>query len=207
MDTKRLLAKALAPLAVLHRSLGESSRRLWAYSRLRAELGEVDESVVVMGMPEIRGTANITLGKNLFLYRELYWETNERGAIHIGNGVVMSRGVHIVSFSGVVIGDGAMIGEYTSIRDANHRFGDRQSVRDSGHDTSPITIGKNAWVARGVTLLPGVSIGDHAIVGANAVVTKDVADGEIVAGIPAQPVGTTFIHSVFLSAARKRGKG
>ena len=211
MGSKKLIASALAPAAALHRRFGEPTRRLWAYARLRAHLGantgaypsDVDESVVVMGMPEIRGTGNIRLGKNLYLYRELYWETQQQGAIQVGDGVVMSRGVHIVSFSAITIGDGAMIGEYSSIRDANHRFGDGQSVRESGHDSSPISIGKNAWVSRGVTILPGVSIGDHAIVGANAVVTKDVADGEIVAGIPAKPMGSTFTNSVPFTAGRK----
>jgi acetyltransferase-like isoleucine patch superfamily enzyme len=143
---------------------------------------------VFLGTPELRGTGRIRFGSDLYLFRDLYLETHEQGEIDIGCGVVISRGAHIVAHTLVRIGAGAMIGEYSSIRDANHRFGGGVSIRYSGFDSKPITIGSNVWIGRGVTVLPGVTIGDGAIVGANAVVTKDVAPGEIVAGVPAKPL-------------------
>jgi len=65
-------------------------------------------------MPELHGSRRILLGRNLYLYRDLYLETREKGVIRIGDDVVLSRGVHLVAYSGIEIGDGSMIGEYSS---------------------------------------------------------------------------------------------
>jgi acetyltransferase-like isoleucine patch superfamily enzyme len=183
---KTLLVALLLPIA---RLLSQFSgfKRLWAHVRLRAALqAPLDASVVVLGPVEVQGTANIHLGKNLYLYRELYWETQAQGRIDIGDGVVLSRGVHIVAYDSVVLESGVMIGEYTSLRDANHQCIPGQSVRETGHEARPIRIGANVWIGRGVAILPGVTIGEGAVVGANAVVTKDVPAGAVVAGVPAR---------------------
>ncbi len=185
---KTLITALLKPVARLVDAL-EPLRRAWAHARLSARIdGPLPASVVVLGVPEIHGTGRIRLGEDLYLYRELYLETQEQGSITIGNGVVISRGTHIVSFARITIGEGAMIGEYTSIRDANHRLNDGGSVRHTGHDSAPITIERNVWIGRGVTVLPGVTIGEGAVIGANAVVTRDVPTGAIVAGVPAKPL-------------------
>ncbi len=190
MTAKRLITAVLAPPAYVATKLS-SLQRAWAHARLSFQIkGPVHVSVVVLGVPEVHGSGRIFLGTNLFLYRELYLETQARGEIHLGNDVVISRGVHIVAFSQVEVGDGSMIGEYTSIRDANHRFRGSDPTRSSGHSALPIRIGRNVWIGRGVAILAGVSIGDNAIVGANAVVTRDVPAGVVVAGVPARELST-----------------
>jgi acetyltransferase-like isoleucine patch superfamily enzyme len=189
---KRLLKRAFsAVLIAVLRPAGSALDgivRLWAFARLAARLkSPVHPSVVVLGTPEVQGSANITLGRDLMLYRELYLETQSQGRIQIGDGVVISRGTHIVSFCSVTIGAGTMIGEYASIRDANHAYGN-QSIRNSGHTGAPITIGRNAWIGRGAAILAGVSIGENAVVGANAVVTHNLAANTVVAGVPAREI-------------------
>jgi len=178
----------LAPLAALTDRLTPVGR-LWANTRLNTALGgTVPSSVVILNTPELHGTRQITLGENLYLYRDLYFETRENGYIKIGNDVVLSRGVHLAAYAGIIIEDGVMIGEYTSIRDANHQVIKGDSVRYSGHSGKAIHIHRNAWIGRGVTILGGVNIGEGAVIGANAVVTKDIPAGAVAVGVPAQVI-------------------
>lgn len=185
---KGFLATAIRPLARIAHAKEAGWRQFWSYISLDARVEQLDTSVVVLGPPEIHGTGRIEMGRHLYLYRDLYFETRESGVIRIGDDVVLSRGVHLVAYAGIDIGAGSMIGEYTSLRDANHRFGPGLAPRDSGHVARPICIGENVWIGRGVTVLPGVTIGDGAVIGANAVVTHDVPPATVVTGVPARPV-------------------
>jgi acetyltransferase-like isoleucine patch superfamily enzyme len=181
-----------APLRLLLKStlkLRESARRLYFHADLASQLStNLPGSVVVLGPALVYGTGNIQFGARTLLYPGLHLETQEAASIALGEGVVLSRGVHLVAMAGITIGRGSMIGEYTSVRDANHQRLPDTPIRDAGHTAKPIVLGDEVWIGRGVTILGGVTIGNHATVGANAVVTRDVAPGEIVAGVPATPI-------------------
>jgi len=164
-------------------------RRLYAHTSLAAKLHQpLPSSVVVLGRISVHGSGNICIGQDTLLYPDLHLETQSPAAITLGNSVVLSRGVHLVAMAGITIGNGCMIGEYTSIRDANHARAEGQSLRDSGHTAQPVFLGDQVWVGRGVTILGGVIIGDYATIGANAVVTHDVPAHAVVAGVPARPL-------------------
>jgi acetyltransferase-like isoleucine patch superfamily enzyme len=80
-----------------------------------------------------------------------------------------------------------LIAEMVSIRDSDHRHMiTTVPYHEQGHLTSPTIIGNNVWLGSKVVVLRGVTIGDNAIVGANAVVTHDVPPGVIVGGVPAR---------------------
>ena len=90
---------------------------------------------------------------------------------------------------GVSIGDNTILGPYCVIHSANHRM-ERLDipVQLQGHEPKAVYIGKNVWFGARVTILPGVSIGDNAVIGASSVVTKDIPAYAIAAGNPARVI-------------------
>ena len=186
---KPALVRLLVPFAgAWRRIVIDRWLRVWSLARLQEAVGgEIHASNVILGPVAVHGTGNIHFGRNAMFYPGVYLETQGEGRIEIGDDVVFSSGVHIVAFDRVTIGRGAMIGEFSSLRDANHNP-DPVSVRRSGHTSAPIEVGDNAWIGRGACVLKGVRLGANCIVAANAVVTRDVGAGTLVAGVPAHPL-------------------
>lgn len=183
---KSALSLPLRAVLRLTSGVRESATRLYAHASLAAQLRPpLPASVVVLGRSTVHGTGAIQFGEHTLLYPDLHLETQGSASIELGDGVVLSRGVHLVAMAGITIGRGCMIGEYTSIRDANHVRREGVPLRDAGHSAKPIILGEEVWIGRGVTILGGISIGDHATVGANAVVTRDVPANAVVGGVPA----------------------
>ncbi|MGR3759091.1 sugar O-acetyltransferase [Roseobacteraceae bacterium NS-SX3] len=107
--------------------------------------------------------------------------------ITLGSRVYMNAGCTILDTAPVVIGDGTMLGPGVKIFCAQHHK--ERSLRAAGLEKAfPVTLGADVWIGGGAILMPGVSIGEGAIVGAGAVVTRDVPPGSTVAGNPARPL-------------------
>lgn len=182
---KSLLLCLLVPLATLMARLAPV-QRLWHHACLRAGVARLAPGTVVMGAVELHGNGRIDIGDQCLIYPGLYLETEAEGRIVLGDHCVLSRGVHLSSRSAITLGAGCMIGEYCSIRDANHRYGHDLVVRDSGFSSAAITLGRNVWVGRGAVILPGVSIGDNTVIAANAVVNRSLPANVLAGGVPAR---------------------
>lgn len=100
-----------------------------------------------------------------------------------GENVFVNACCHFQDQGGIVIGDGCQIGHNVVFATLNHGL----SPEDRPHTyPSPIRLGRHVWVGSNTTFLPGVTIGDNAIVAAGAVVSHDVAENTIVGGVPAK---------------------
>lgn len=91
-----------------------------------------------------------------------------KGGVSFGNNVIVSAGAKIVTSSLAV----------------------EEGIVKRKHVSSPVKIGNGVWIGAGAIICPGVTIGDHTIIAAGAVVTKDVPSGSIAAGIPAKVIRT-----------------
>ena len=105
--------------------------------------------------------------------------------IKIGNNVYINSNSLLMARGGITIEDDVMIAANVQLLSNNHDEYDRQVLT-----CKPIHIKKGAWIGAGASILPGVTIGKYAIVGAGAIVTKDVSDYEVAVGIPAKIVKT-----------------
>lgn len=103
--------------------------------------------------------------------------------VKIGSNCVLMNGFQCMSAGGLIIEDNVLISLNCTIATNNHDYYDRMLLT-----CKPVVIKKNAWLGVNVTILPGVTIGENAVVGAGAVVTKDVPDNAIVAGMPAKVI-------------------
>lgn len=108
--------------------------------------------------------------------------------IHLGADVFLNYNCVILDVVEVAIGDGTQIGPAVQIYTADHPR-DPQLRRSGAEFGRPVRIGSNVWIGGGAILLPGVSVGDDALIGAGSVVTRDVPAGATVVGNPARIIG------------------
>jgi acetyltransferase-like isoleucine patch superfamily enzyme len=116
------------------------------------------------------------------------WIVPGRG-LALGDDVDLALDVLITTSGGVTIGDRSLIGYRTQILSGNHRIPvGKERIFGSGHVVEPVVIGADVWIGANCTILPGVSIGSGAVVAAGSVVTKDVGEYTVVAGVPAREI-------------------
>ncbi len=144
---------------------------------------------------------DVRAGLQLRLPREAQFRVGEKcvidrdatiecmGTLQIGARTIFGHHCTLAAKESLVIGEDCLIAEMVSIRDHDHRFDDYDvPIRMQGAICAPVSIGNNVWLAARVIVTKGITIGDGAIVGAGAVVTRDVPAGAIAAGVPARVI-------------------
>lgn len=107
-------------------------------------------------------------------------------SLEIGDEVTCSMGVVLAAQSSIRLGRAALVGEYVSIRDADHGMALVSRIRDQPMVTAPVVIGQDVWIGRGTCVLKGGTMGDRTVVGANSVVARSMDAAVAALGAPAR---------------------
>ena len=143
----------------------------------------------------LEGLQFISIGEDTLLEPALQLTAWQHGAeqprITIGNHCTLRRGCHVTASRKIIIGDNLLTGTNVLITDNSHGEATREQMQlppDSRpiYSKGPVVIGDNVWLGNNVCVMPGVTIGDGAVIGANSVVTHDVPAYSVAAGIPAK---------------------
>lgn len=133
------------------------------------KLGALGNNSVIRPTASLANPQNIFIGNNVHINRNCYIWAGKKSKIQIGDDFVCGPGVFIAS--------------------GNHGSKKNQLIRQQEGVERDVIIGADVWLGAYVIVLPGVQIGEGAIVGAGSVVTKDVPPYTIVAGVPAKQIG------------------
>lgn len=154
------------------------SRTILLVTQMNASAGDVDQ--VRKGLGEIIG-AEIDASITIFPP----FHTNFGRFIKLGKNIFINHACSFLDIGGITIEDDVMIGPKVSLITENHPLdpNDRKILH-----LKPIVLKRNSWIGAAATILPGVTIGENAVVAAGAVVSRDVPHNTIVAGVPAKVI-------------------
>lgn len=148
----------------------------------------------------------VTLGERVLLEAEVYMKlVDDAAALEIGSRTFVGRGVEFDVMERISIGEHTLIAPRCFITDHSHGVAAGLRINQQPCLAAPVVIGSDVWLGAGTVVLPGVRIGDGAVVGANSVVTEDVAAMAVVAGAPARFLRRRDAADDKGAARRRRG--
>lgn len=133
-----------------------------------------------------RRVLKFTIGPSSYIFMDAWFDTKGKGSFIMGRNSVINQKCRLDNRGSIVIGNSVSISAEVCILTADH---DLQSPEFVGRERA-VSIGDYAFIGTRALLLPGVTIGRGAAVAAGAIVTKNVPERAIVAGCPANQIGT-----------------
>jgi acetyltransferase-like isoleucine patch superfamily enzyme len=143
----------------------------------------IGKGTVVGVRTEIVNSNNVKIGRDCLLQDAVYLRAGTEGKITLGDRAAINSFARLFGHGSIEIGEDAQIGPGCLITTTDHNIYENLEA-----SFKKVTIGKRAWIGANVTVLPGISIGDYAVVGAGSVVTKDVPAYSVVVGVPARVI-------------------
>ena len=190
--------------------VGVRGRDLFARFRLALRLGVgclrlVPRPLCVVALPVLRHVPTVIgialrymlvarlakkCGDNVAVFEGVYLLELEN--MTIGSNVSIHQMCYISAAGGVSLGDDVAIAHAATIMSTEHSYSDPSvPIRDANSQAAPVTIANDVWVGAGVRILAGVSVGEHSVLGAGAVVVRDIPPRSVAAGVPARVIKTT----------------
>jgi acetyltransferase-like isoleucine patch superfamily enzyme len=182
---------------LIKRKLNSSRRglsRIFINARNKLVFGHYGKSVHWDPGIVFESPYNISVGdkcrikKGVEMYCEPWGDDKDKITLKIGNGVSINEGTFINAHNYVEIGDGTLLGKRILLADTKHNFADPNlSIKDNPVTLeAPIIIGKGCGIGFNSFIFPGVTLGDHVLVSANSVITRDMPSYSVVGGNPAR---------------------
>lgn len=166
------------------------------YRSMILSLGK--DSSINYPIREFVGGKYISIGDRTFIGKNCIltaWDRHDEQKfnprITIGNDVSIGYNCHITAINEIVIGNNVLLGSDITITDNSHGNNTIHEIliaplRRNLHSKGRVIINDRVWVGDKVVILPGVTIGQNSIIGANSVVTKDIPENSVAAGVPAR---------------------
>ena len=180
---------------MLFRIVTGLKRKFWLWHYKNTHFAGIGKNTVLDNCVSVSGGKYIVIGDSCFIGADYtmqcfdcYNSKTYAPSIRIGNNVSFTRRATIYCAEKVEIGNNTLIGSDVLITDENHGTDPRITYRDNPLRTNPVIIGENVWIGDKAIILPGVKIGNNAIIGAGAVVTKSIPAYTICVGNPAKIV-------------------
>lgn len=168
--------------------------------RVCKEFRSVGRNPLIMRRIKVFGGKAIAIGDNFYCYGDQRFETySEHNGkrfsprLVIGHNVSINPGCHLACIERLELHDGVLLASRVFVTDHFHGDTSVESLAIPPQKRllttkGPVIIGQNAWLGEGVVVMPGVTIGRNAIIGANSVVTKNIPDNAVAAGVPARVI-------------------
>lgn len=134
----------------------------------------------------IRKNGQIKLGSDIRVGTDVWLVTAQDSILSVGDHTGLgSYGIYNGGY-GIEIGNNCLFAGFVYVNSSNHKIEHGELIRKQGYTGAPVLIGEDVWLGGHVTVTQGVRIGDGAVIGANAVVTKDIPPYAIAVGSPAK---------------------
>jgi len=159
------------------------ARIVWTTAKFRYLKRCVGPGSVIGGATQIINSGNVSIGRKCLLQDAVYIRAGTEGRVLIGDRAAINSFCRFFGHGGIEIGEDTQIGPGTLITTTTHDFS-----RELEAAFEKVVIGRRVWIGANVTILPGVEIGDFAVIGAGSVVNRSIPAGSLAVGVPARVV-------------------
>jgi acetyltransferase-like isoleucine patch superfamily enzyme len=165
------------------------ARWLWLKLRWRGRLKTDGLCFVCAGVTfEIGRDATVNLGRWCWIGQGSKLRVHE-GELSIGAKTVLGQDCTVSAYQHVSIGRECIVADRVMMIDFDHGVVEvERPIREQGIYKRDVNVGHNVWIGYGACILRGVTVGDNCVIGTSSVVTKDVPDNAVVAGLPARVI-------------------